>query len=37
MVALMMATSLRLMRWFERVRRNNKPRYRWFEVEHIGL
>jgi len=37
MVALVMQTNFRVLRWFERIRRNNRPPYRWYEVEHIGL
>jgi hypothetical protein len=30
-------TAFRMVRWFRRLTENNKPAYRWYEVDHRGL
>ena len=37
MAAIVNKTRSRVLRWFRRAAQQNKPPYRWYEVEHIGM
>jgi len=37
MATVMKKTRSRILRWFKRTTEQNKPPYRWYEVEHIGM